>query len=241
MGLAEDIEERAKHSLAALDASHDYFANSQRVWRIVQRFVKEGRSFSFRNLATGTSVNQQDLLGLAQQYVTDYLTSTFSFQHFVSLFEAFLFDLLGLWIAAYPESLSERQLKLSTVLDAPDKAAITRVVIDKELNDLKYASVREWFEYLDKAVRLQCPSPDEIEGIAEMKASRDILVHNQGIVNQVYVRKAGSHSRYAEGEKLEIPPDYHRQCWETIRTIVQRLAEEAVKKARTHAPSGTGQ
>jgi hypothetical protein len=240
MGLADDIQALGDQSLAALDASHDYYAYSKRVWRILQRLVSQGREFTFRNMTTGKKVDERELAGLAQRYVTDYLPS-FNFQHFVSLFEEFFFGLLGVWLAAYPESLSKKQLELSTVLDAPDKAAITRVVVDKELDDLKRKSVREWFEYLDKAVKLGCPTTDEIESIAEMKASRDILVHNKGIVNQVYVRKAGNRSRYAVGENLEIPPRYHGQCWETMSKVVRDLTGGAVKKARGHGPSETGQ
>src|SRR5947208_3405264 len=100
MTLADDIQALASRTLSALDASHDYFTYTKRVWRLLQQVVKEGRTFSFRNPTTGTRVDEQMLRGRAQLYVTNYLAAS-TFQHFVSLFEDYFFGLLRSWLAAY--------------------------------------------------------------------------------------------------------------------------------------------
>ncbi|MEX2138077.1 MAG: hypothetical protein WD894_02365 [Pirellulales bacterium] len=92
MALADEIQALAARTQSALDASHDYYTYTKRVWRLLQQLVKEGRKFSFRNPTTGTRVDEQVLFGRAQLYITDYLVS-FTFQHFVSLFEDFFFGL----------------------------------------------------------------------------------------------------------------------------------------------------
>ncbi len=202
---------------------------------MLQQVVKEGRKFTFRNLTTSTQVDEQALLGRAQLYVTVYLMSS-TFQHFVSLFEEFFFGLLRHWLAAYPGSHSNKQVEMSTILKASDKAAVVLAVVDKELNDLKYKRVADWFTYLERLAKLGCPTTAEIEELAEIKASRDILVHNNGVVNATYVEKAGKRARYQVGEKLEIPEHYHRESWERIRKVVDQLSNAAVEKAR-RAPS----
>jgi hypothetical protein len=234
MALTDDIQALTTRTLSALDASHDYYTYTKRVWRLLQQIVKEGRKFTFRNLTTGTRVDEQVLLGRAQLYVTDYLMSS-TFQHFVSLFEDFFFGLLRQWIAAYPDSLSGKQVKIGAVLKAPDKAAIILTVVDKELNDLKYERVADWFARLELLAELGCPTTAEIEKLAEIKASRDILVHNHGVVNAIYVGKAGRWARYHDGERLEIPEQYHRDSWETIKKVVHELSAAAAAKAR-HSP-----
>ena len=191
MALADDIQVLTTRTLSALEASHDYYTYTKRVWRLLQQIVKEGRKFTFRNLTTGTRVDEQVLLGRAQLYVTDYLMSS-TFQHFVSLFEDFFFELLRFWLAAYPASLSKKQVEMGAVLKAPDKSAIVLTVVDKELNELKYERLADWFAYLERLTNLGCPTADEIEKLAEIKASRDILVHNNGIANATYVSKAGT-------------------------------------------------
>ncbi len=236
MALADEIQIFATRTLSALDASHDYFTYSKRVWRFLPQIVKEGRRFTFRNRTTGTRVDEQMLLGRAQLYVTDYLTSS-TFQHFVSLFEDFFFGLLRQWLAAYPGSLSRKQVEMAAVLKAPDKAAIVLAVVDKELNDLKYERLADWFAHLERLTNLGCPTAAEIEKLAEIKASRDILVHNNGVVNAIYVGKAGRCARYHDGEKLEIPEQYHRESWETIKKVVHDLSVAALAKTRHSPPS----
>jgi hypothetical protein len=235
MALAEDIHELANRTLAALDASHDYYTYTKRVWRLLQQIVKEGRKFSFRNLTTGTRVDEQVLLGRAQLYVTDYLTSS-TFQHFVSLFEDFFFGLLRHWLAAFPVSLSKKQVEMGAVLKAPDKAAVVFAVVDKELNELKYERLADWFAHLERLANLGCPTADEIEKLAEIKASRDIWVHNNGMANATYVAKAGSRARCQDGEKLEIPEQYHRESWETIKKVVRDLSSAAMAKVGHNPP-----
>src|SRR5438552_16590591 len=99
MALADDIQALTTRTLSALHASHDYHTYTKRVWRLLQQIVKEGRKFNFRNPATGTRVDEQGLLGRTQLYIADYLMSA-TFQHFVSLFEDFFFELLRNWLAA---------------------------------------------------------------------------------------------------------------------------------------------
>jgi hypothetical protein len=187
-----------------------------------------------RNYTTGTTVNEKTLLTLWQQYEPGYLASA-TFQHFVSLFEDFFFDLLRLWLAAYPGSLSKKQLEFGTVLKAPDKSSIVLSVVDKELNELKYERVADWFAYLERLAKLGCPTAAEIAKLAEIKATRDILVHNKGIVNATYLDKSGSLARVKEGENLELPGPYHRESWETIKKVVGDLSDAVSKKAQPHS------
>jgi len=137
MALADDVRSLTARTLTALDASHDYYTYSKRVWRLLQQVVKEGRQFTFRNLATGSRVDQTELLGQSQVFITEYLTS-FTFQHFVLLFEEFFFELLRCWLTVHPGRLSRKQVEMATILNAPDKNAVIVSVVDRELNELKY-------------------------------------------------------------------------------------------------------
>ncbi|MCX7012109.1 MAG: hypothetical protein NTW86_06010 [Candidatus Sumerlaeota bacterium] len=229
MALADDIERIKNHALLALDGSHDYYTHTKRIWRLLQEDIRDGRRVEFRNRTTGTRADGQSLLALAQRYLTVYLIPS-SFQHFVSLFEDFFFDLLRVWLVAHAESLSKKQVEFGSVLRASDKAAIVSMVVDRDLHDLGFKRVDEWFAYLERLVKLGCPAAEEIENLAEIKASRDILVHNNGIANAKYVEKAGRLARYSDGQRLEIPEPYHRASWETIRRVVQEVSEAAIRK-----------
>jgi hypothetical protein len=156
-----------------------------------------------------------------------------TFQHFVSLFEDFFFELMRHWLTAYPASLSKKQIEIGTVLSAPDKTAIISGVVEKELNELKYERLVEWFVRLERLSNFGCPTADEVEKLAEIKASRDVLAHNNGVTNLIYLAKAGNRARHRDGEKLEIPEHYHRESWETIKKVIQDLSAAAITKAGT--------
>jgi hypothetical protein len=101
-------------------------------------------------------------------------------------------------------------------------------VILKQLNELKYEHLRKWFEAVNKTVKLDCPTKDEIDALAEIKAARDILEHNAGVVNKIYLRKAGEKSRYGIGDHIEIEDVYHLESWMLIKKVVQDITSAAI-------------
>lgn len=237
MSLADDLHEIKAQAFRDLEAVHAFFANTKRAWRIVQQFIHAGERIAFENSVTGDTRDEQALLDNAQNYASDFLASS-TFQHFIALFEKFFFDLLRLWLAADPRSLSGEKVELREILSALDRNAIVLSLVDRKLNELKYRRLDEWFTHLRKLTKIPGPSTEEIEQLAEIKASRDILVHNSGVVNDVYLAKAGARARFALGETLVIPDDYHRASWEAIRKIVGDLADAVIAKVSPVPPAG---
>lgn len=105
--------------------------------------------------------------------------------------------------------------------------------MQKEIAGLAYARVDAWFAHLEKIVKLGCPSWEQVERLAEIKASRDVLVHNEGIANSIYVDKSMGQARFKEGDTLEIPEHYHRDSWELIKQVVSKIADAAIDRLRT--------
>ncbi len=166
---------------------------------------------------------------LAPQYIREYL-ATFTFRQFVSAFEAFLFNFLHRLLLHNPWQFSERQLDFGTVLKAASRDEIVSGVILRQLNELRYEHLREWFVAVNRAVKLDCPAEDEIDALAEIKAGRDILEHNAGIVNEVYRRKAGKKARYGVGDHIELEDTYHLESWRLIKKVVRDVTSAAVTR-----------
>jgi hypothetical protein len=230
MALAEEIQSLRDRVLADLGTSHDYYTHTRLAWRLVDNIIAAGHKFAVRNPATGTVTTETDLAVKLRVYVAKQLKEA-TFQQFISVFENFVFDLLRTWLTAYPQSLGGKQVQFKTVLDAPDKDAITQLVVARELNEVLYDRPAEWFAYLEDKVKLGCPLPDEIGRLAEAKASRDMLVHNRGIANAAYERKAGNLARFKTGENIEISERYHRETWILIRKVVADVSDAAIAKA----------
>ena len=229
MALADDIRALRDRALADLNAAHDYYTDTKIAWQIVHKAIQAGDAFSIRNAATGTVTTQANLAGKARGYVKEQLAEA-TFQQFISIFENYFFDLLRLWLMAYPQNLIGKKVDFKAVLDAPDKDAITLLVVNKELNEVLYDRPSGWFAYLEEKAKLGCPTPDEIEKIAEAKASRDVLVHNRGVAGKTYESKAGKLARYKDGQRIEIPEHYHRETWDLIRKVITDISNAAIAK-----------
>jgi hypothetical protein len=207
VSLGLEIQALSDRVHAHLRASHDYYRHARLSWGLLRVKARRGGKFAVRNPTTGTIVDAAQLANLSRSYESVHLAESV-FQHFVALFEEFVFELLRLWLSTYPGGIPNKDRKLvdlATVIDAPDRATILGVIIDRELNALKYERPTAWFRYLNDRVKLGCPTDEQIERLAEIKASRDILAHNRGVINQTYLDKAGIRSRYKLGQRLEIP------------------------------------
>jgi hypothetical protein len=229
MALADDIRALRDRALADLNAAHDYYTDTEIAWRIVHKAIRAGATFSIQNAVTGTVTTQANLTGKARGYVKEQLAEA-TFQQFISIFENYFFDLLRLWLMAYPQNLFGKKVDFKAVLYAPDKDAITFLVVHKELNEVLYDRPSGWFAYLEDKAKLGCPTPDEIEKIAEAKASRDVLVHNRGVAGKTYESKAGKLARYKDGQRIDVPEHYHRETWNLIRKVITDISNAAIAK-----------
>ena len=120
------------------------------------------------------------------------------------------------------------------MLAAADKEALVWLIVERELNELKYDRPKAWFDYLNKVVKLGCPTEDEIERVAEMKSARDLIIHNSGIVNAIYLDKAGPKARYALGDNVVIDRAYFEDCW----VLAKRLVDDIAAAAKRHLSKG---
>lgn len=177
------------------------------------------------------TITGEELLPELRDYKTTYLIDL-AFQHCVSIFEWYFFDLLEVLLKFRPEHISgKRQFELSIVFNSEDKPEIIKKVVDIELNKLKYQNIFDWMEYLNKIVGIEYPSGDDIEKLAEMKASRDVIVHNNYIVNDVYLRKAGKFTRFKLGDKLKVnEKEYFNDCAAFIKGIIENISDKVVNK-----------
>ena len=229
MALIRDLQQLQDRALADLNAAHDYYADTKVAWTFVRRGIATGQTLIL-DRATGAKATGAEFVTKTHGYVREQLAEA-TFQQFVSVFEAYLIDLIRLWLTAHPKSLSRKDVPFKLVLEAADKDAVIAGVVDRELNRLTYEKPADWFAYLDELVKLGCPSPAQIGRVAEAKATRDLLVHNRGVVNLTYLMKAGDQARHGQGERIEAPEPYHRQVWELFRDIVTAMSAAAIAKA----------
>ena len=229
MALVDELRTLRNRALADLNDAHDYHTDTRIAWAIVRRSISRGGTFSIRKTTTGSVTTHADLAAKAKRYVARQVSEA-TFQQFIAIFESFIFDLLRLWLTEYPQSLGGKKVDFQMILDAPDKSAVTALVVNRELNEVLYDRPAGWFRYLEEKARLGCPSPDEIDRFAEAKASRDVLAHNRGVATRIYESKAGRLARFTNGQKIDLPDKYHLETWELLRKVVADISNTAIGK-----------
>jgi hypothetical protein len=162
-------------------------------------------------------------------YVAEQLTEA-TFQQFIASLESFLFDFLRLWLLSYPQSLGARRVEFRDILAARDIDAVKIDVVNREVLEVAYKRPAEWFKHLESKIQLGCPSQSEIEQLTEAKATRDVLVHNRGVANNLYIERAGALARFVAGQRIDVPEHYHREIWSLLRKIVADMGNAAITR-----------
>ena len=225
-----EVQALAQRILMELDSVHDYYAFTNAVYRFVQQVVEvEERQFFVQNKVTGTVADEVKIVALSQSYITSYLASA-SLEKFVSLLEDFLVGLKRVWLRKFPGKMNANEMKFDEIAMLPDKQAIIDRFIDKEIQKFTYKRPEMWFRDFNESAKLDVPSPAEIDQFCEIKATRDVLVHNQSVANWTYLDKSKQHARYIEGDLVQIPDDYLRTSWELIKKIVQDMSAATIAK-----------
>ena len=153
------------------------------------------------------------------------------FIQLLSKFEAFFFDLLKILLTERPVRLpKDKKITYGAIVECGDLNELLEKLVAKELNELKYRPVKDWFEQLQKIVHISSPSEKQIDSLVEMKASRDLIIHNSGIINEVYIRKVGAFGRGRLGETISLPERYLRQTFNLLTTIIRDVSESTGAK-----------
>ncbi len=115
------------------------------------------------------------------------------------------------------------KIEVSELIDCASREELLESVIRKELIGLFYAAPSLQMEYLQSVTGVKL-SDDSVGAWIEVKATRDIVVHNSGIANDVYVRKAGNHARAIEGAALPMDDKYFGVALAAMKSLVGKVS-----------------
>ena len=155
----------------------------------------------------------------------------------VSQLESLLFDILRIVINAYPQKLTvspkkgtevNKNISLDVLLNAADLSDALATVIDKRLNEVSYASPKDYLEYMNKVIGVDTSDNFYLDYL-EIKATRDLIIHNAGIVNDVYLYKAGIKKRGELREIIKVDEEYFNHCIATLKKVSRSIGKYVEK------------
>ncbi|MES2952597.1 MAG: hypothetical protein V4858_29060 [Pseudomonadota bacterium] len=142
----------------------------------------------------------------------------------VTITEALLGDVVRTVIVRHPLKLgAKRTIQLQFVLGAQSLEEVHIRATDTLLNELSYKSPAEFAASVEELLSIklfECPA---FHRYIELKATRDIHVHNRGYVNDTYIKKTGSHARAKGGSFLPVDISYFLESYESCLQLTEWL------------------
>jgi len=152
--------------------------------------------------------------------------------HLVDNFQSYLVDLIRLVLRSRPTMISSSQqsLTLEELLKYGNIEELVHDVIERKINSLSYegfADLHAWCA--DRGILLQLSGQDH-KSVVELIATRNVIAHNRGVVDERYVRIVAS-PRFAIGASraLEVNDLFdalallHRVVFETDEAAIQKF------------------
>jgi len=158
------------------------------------------------------------------------------FTYIVAQFEGFLVDTISL-ILTYDQrklriniqgSDNNKKVEISELLECKTYDSIVELIIERQLASLFYAGPKKQLEYLEKVLNIKADETVWNKWF-EIKATRDLIVHNSGIINKIYIEKVGENARGKVGDSILVDKQYFENTLATIKSLVGKIEVQAKK------------
>jgi len=186
-------------------------------------------SFSQREFSLMRHV-VNDAYRLTERFPSLLLEMAFIYR--VAISDALITDILAAVLVGQPNLLktSKKTLTYDQVVDLQSIDSIVSYLAGREMLEFSYASVEKQSKWIEDRLGIQLTrSESHLIRLIEMSARRNLLVHNNGIVNDIYLRLV-SNSTYSAGQRVRVTDEYWAQSDELLIGIADDLLESIFKK-----------
>jgi hypothetical protein len=151
--------------------------------------------------------------------------------YLVAIFESYLVDIVREILLTCPDALkSGRPITAETIIELGEQKQIISYLAEKEVEALLYKSFPDVVNYFDKKFKIDVnASGVSVDNIVEILATRNIHVHNRGLVNQRYLELVTA-SPLKVGAYKPITREYLRDSFDSINTLVEFINTEVQRK-----------
>lgn len=181
-----------------------------------------------------------ELLGDYESEDSPYLlTSENALKNIVSILEDYLKEILTYLFNKYPEHVFTKkgQVGLNQLLEYESIEDLKDRVITDKVVSISYKSIPDIIKYIEKEFNLDFKFHQAIyDGLTEVSGTRNLLVHNKGIINEVFLEKVGKREQYFSedtymlGKKIIISPESINDTVEVFVTLGKRIKNCLLEK-----------
>ena len=164
------------------------------------------------------------------------------FVYGVSTFESAMTDILRSFCEAYPYKIPTKEMQFSKEQILDQQELLVEMLLDTGIHKLSYSSLKIYatkFSEILSIKELSC-----IDRLIEIKETRNLMVHNNMIINRLYLAKCEASCRRATekdiNEKLQFDKQYAEEsiniCIDVFKNdIVNELKKKYSSKTKIKA------
>jgi hypothetical protein len=165
---------------------------------------------------------------------------TMSLIYSIAHFEAFLNDTIKKLLELIPKALiSRKQMSYEEILKYNSKKEIIDSIIERELMELTFKNISDQIEYLSLKFKIQFKYVKgeatwgtqelDIEKLRELYSLRNIILHNNGIINNKFL-KDNPNSSYGISQKIELTEEEVTDALILLMAIAHKISYRASQK-----------
>lgn len=114
------------------------------------------------------------------------------------------------------------------------KEEMIEKIIDQKIDNLFYASPKKQLEYLDEALGIVVCEDSWYKWI-EYKARRDVIIHNNSIINDVYISKVNDYGKFINGKEVVFDKQEFSDIVSSLKAIIGEI--DRLIRIEYHVPS----
>ncbi len=176
-----------------------------------------------------------ELKAIYNEYISTGLFEAFLIRS-LSQFESFLGNVLLEFLVRYPLRITERVQGIPACPDVPVRQLVGATDTDCLLQWALSEHIMNVFRqrpsvYMAYVVRLLGIKDDaSFLDYYEIAATRDLIVHNGGVINSLYLDKAGKKSRGKLGQKVVVGRAYYYEATAHMKKVAGAIKRDVEKK-----------
>lgn len=157
------------------------------------------------------------------------------FSYAVAQIEILISDILHVQLSSFPDKLQIKECKVPKEDMLNSNEDIVDTIVSKQIQSLAYKSLREYMDSMYKYISIKPTLEDEIDTLQEIKATRNLLLHNNLKINSAYKENAGPKERSERYNKiLPLDKEYILESIECIQRIIGDIKRKYKHKYRKY-------
>lgn len=228
MRFVDEMQRQSRFAVFVMNLSKSTDEKAKAAAEILDEFGKKGYGDQYKGLLKGVEENS------AVKALFDFHIKTF-FEMIlcrgVDNFLTYISQLLALIFISKPETLrSSDKVRVDYVLQHPNMEELIKDLVERRVNDLSYQGMHKLNKHLAEEIGLQLiPDGPKLNKIVRLIECRNIIVHNRGIVNKLFLsRVLNSKEKLGDSLDLDSPNFFMDQMF--LAEQVENIDSLAAKK-----------